>query len=156
MVNVIKENKMFNIFKSKQKREAEALAKLKEEERKARLARNMPPQRNPSSSYVDDSGLWAVPLEPSKPWREESVYYSDASAFVKANQTSYNSLSEGSGSFSGAGASSSWNSSSIDDSSSRSCSSSSYSSSYSSNDSYSSSDSSSSSSDSSSSCSSSD
>jgi len=129
---------MFNIFKSKQKREAEALAKLKEEQ--ARKKREDYYRGSSSDSYV-----WIPPLV-------DATYYSDASAFVKADQISYNTLSEGSGSFSGAGASSSWSSSSSDDSSSSNCSSSSYSSSYSSSsDSYSSS-----SSDSSSSCSSSD
>jgi len=131
---------MFSIFKSKQKREAEALAKLKEDERKKSLARSIPPQRNPSNSSDDTWGFPAAALYPSN--------YNISAREVESPS---NFLSEGSGSFSGAGSSSSWSSSSSDDSSSRSCSSSSYSSSYSSSDSYSSS-----SSDSSSSCSSSD
>ena len=98
---------MFNIFKSKQKREAEALAKLKEEERKARLSRNMPPQRNPSNSSDD---TWSFPAA--------ALYPSNYNISAREVESPSNFLSEGSGSFSGAGSSSSWSSSSSDSSSS--------------------------------------
>lgn len=126
---------MFNLFKSKQKREAEALAKLKEEQ--ARKKREDYYRGSSNDSYV-----WTPTTD--------TTYPSNYNISAREVESPSNFLSEGSGSFSGAGSSSSWSSSSSDDSSSRSCSSSSYSSSYSS-----SSDSYSSSSDSSSSCSSS-
>jgi hypothetical protein len=127
-----KEKTMFNLFKSKQKREAESLAKL-QEGREARRKRADYYRNNSSVNTIDTTTMSAA-------------YCMSQYEPAASTQRDDNTLSQGSGSFSGAGASSSW-----DDSISRSCSSS--------GDSYSSSDSnssSSSSSDSSSSCSSSD
>jgi hypothetical protein len=88
-----------SIFASKKAREAERLAKLKEEERKARLVVNVPPQRNPSSSFIDNSSLWNIPV---------TSYPSNDTITAREVSSSSNFLSEGSGSFSGAGASNSW------------------------------------------------
>jgi hypothetical protein len=92
-----------SIFASKKDREAEALAKLKEE-REAR--RKRADYRNNSSDNTIDTTTMSA------------AYCMSQYEPTASTQQSDDTLSEGSGSFSGAGASSSWSSSSSDSSSS--------------------------------------